>query len=187
MSIDDSEIIGLFTARNEKAIAEVKEKYGGICRSVAKSMLKSREDAEECENDVYIVLWNRIPPAPDNLKAYICKVTKNMCLKRVEYNSAEKRNVNKVISLSELGENISDESTAADEAAFGKELGGIISSFLRTQKPEVRIVFLRRYWLREPVKDIAARFSYSESKVKSMLSRTRGRLEKYLKKEGIDV
>ena len=145
MSIEDSEIIGLFTARNEKAIAEIKEKYGGICQSVAKSMLKSHEDAEECVNDVYIVLWNRIPPAPDNLKAYICKVTKNMCLKRIEYNSAEKRNISKAVSLSELGENISDKGLAADEAASDKELGEIISRFLRAQKPEVRNVFLRRY------------------------------------------
>lgn len=183
--MEDFEIIELFISRDERAVAEVKNKYGGICRSVALSMLRSPEDAEECVNDVYIILWNGIPPAPVNLKAYICKVTKNVCLKRLEYNSAKKRSGKSKISLSELGENLRDEKCAADEDNI--ELGEIISEFLRKQTPEVRNVFLRRYWLMESVKEIAARFSFSESKVKSMLFRTRGKLEKYLKKEGVDV
>lgn len=36
----------------------------------------------------------------------------------------------------------------------------------------------------EPISEIAKRFGFSESKVKSMLARTRTRLEKVLKKEG---
>lgn len=183
--IEDFKITELFIARDERAVEAVKEKYGGICLSVALSMLRNFEDAEECVNDVYMILWNRIPPAPHNLKAYICRVTKNMCLKRIEYNSAEKRNIKSKISLSELGEDLCDENFSVNENNV--ELGEIISRFLRTQKPEVRNVFLRRYWLMESVKEIAARFSFSESKVKSMLFHTRRKLEKYLKKEGIDI
>lgn len=183
--MEDLEIIELFISRDERAIAEIKNKYGSICKSVALSMLRSPEDAEECVNDVYIILWNNIPPAPVNLKAYICRVTKNICLKKIEYNSAEKRNGKSKVSLSELGEDLRDEKFAVNEDNI--ELGEIISRFLRSQKPEVRNVFLRRYWLMEPVKEIAKRFSFSESKVKSMLFHTRGRLEKYLKKEGIDI
>ena len=183
--MEDTEIIELFTARDETAIAGVKEKYGGICRSVAGSMLRDNEDAEECVSDVYMILWNSIPPAPDNLKAYICRLTKNMCLKRIEYNSAQKRNGKAKVSLSELGEDLRGEDFAVRQSDM--ELGEIISRFLRSQKPEVRVVFLRRYWLTESVEEIAARFSFSKSKVKSMLFRTRNQLEKYLKKEGIDL
>lgn len=181
-NIEDSEIFELFAARDERAVAEVKEKYGGVCRSVALSMLRSSEDAEECVNDVYIVLWNKIPPAPDNLKAFICRVTKNICLKRLEYNSAEKRNGKSKVSLSELEETLGNEDFTAKED--NTEIGEAISSFLRSQEPDVRNVFMRRYWLMESVKEIAARFSFSESKVKSMLFHTRNKLRKYLKKEG---
>ncbi|MBD5104056.1 MAG: hypothetical protein HDT47_04230 [Ruminococcaceae bacterium] len=50
--MEDFEIIELFISRDERAVAEIKNKYGGICRSVALSMLRSPEDAEECVNDV---------------------------------------------------------------------------------------------------------------------------------------
>ena len=183
--MEDAEIITLFTARDERAVAEVKTKYGGICRSVALSMLRSQEDAEECISDVYMILWGKIPPAPSNLKAYICRLTKNTCLKRIEYNSAEKRNGKSKLSLSELGEELRGEDFAARQSDI--ELGEIISKFLRSQQPEVRNVFLRRYWLMESVEEIAERFSFSKSKVKSMLFRTRNKLEKYLKKEGIEI
>lgn len=185
MSIEDHEIIELFAARDENAVAEVKEKYGGLCRSVALSILRSPEDAEECVNDVYISLWNNIPPAPSNLKAYICRMAKNLSLKRLEYNSAEKRNSASKVSLSDLEGAMDDKKIAESEE--NAELGEIISRFLRSQKPDARNVFMRRYWLRESVKEIAARYSFSESKVKSMLFHTRSKLKKYLKKEGIDI
>ena len=183
--MEDTEIIELFTARDERAVTEVKAKYGGLCRSVALSMLRDREDAEECVSDVHLILWNNIPPAPDNLKAYICRLTKNICLKRIEYNSAEKRRDSSKLSLSELGEDLRGEDFAVRQSHM--ELGEIISRFLRSQAPEVRNVFLRRYWLMESVEEIAERFSFSKSKVKSMLFRTRNKLEKYLKKEGIEI
>ena len=183
--MEDTDIIALFTARDEKAVAEVRTKYGGLCRSVALSMLRNKEDAEECVSDVYMILWNKIPPAPNSLKAYICRVTKNMCLKKIEYNSAEKRRGSSKLSLSEVGEDLQGEDFADRQSDM--ELGEIISSFLRLQKPEVRNVFLRRYWLMESVEEIANRFSFSRSKVKSMLFHTRNKLEKYLKKEGIEL
>ena len=167
------------------AIVEVKKKYNGICRSIALSMLHDPEDAEECINDVYMILWNSVPPAPDNFKAYIYKLTRNMCLKKIEYNSAKKRSGKSKVSLSELGDDISGENFSVHEDKM--ELGEIISKFLRSQKPDVRNVFLRRYWLMESIEEIAARFSFSTSKVKSMLFHTRSKLEKYLKKEGIDI
>lgn len=183
--MEDIEIIELFAARDERAVAEVNEKYGGICRSVAVGMLRDREDAEECINDVYMILWNNIPPAPDNLKAYICRLIRNMCLKRIEYNSAKKRNGKSKLYLSELSEELQGENFAAQQSDM--ELGETVSRFLRLQKPEVRNVFLRRYWLMESVAEIASRFSFTQSKVKSMLFHTRNKLEKYLKKEGIDI
>ena len=69
----------------------------------------------------------------------------------------------------------------------GKELGRILSAFLRTLTPENRMVFVRRYWYVDTVADIAARYGISESAVMTRLSRTRDKLRVYLKKEGIKV
>ena len=48
-----------------------------------------------------------------------------------------------------------------------------------------RSVFLCRYWYIDTVPDIAAHFGFTESKVTSMLHRTRKKLREQLAKEGL--
>ena len=62
MAMEDNEIIQLYFDRDEKAIAETSGKYGSYCSSIARNILKNREDAEECVNDTYLRAWNVIPP-----------------------------------------------------------------------------------------------------------------------------
>ena len=50
----DHEIIELYWARNESAIAATAEKYGNYCHTIACNILRSKEDAEECANDTYL-------------------------------------------------------------------------------------------------------------------------------------
>ena len=49
----DHEIIELYWARNESAIAATAEKYGNYCHTIAYNILRNKEDAEECANDTY--------------------------------------------------------------------------------------------------------------------------------------
>ncbi len=68
-----------------------------------------------------------------------------------------------------------------------EELGRVIGTFLKTQSADARCVFVRRYWNFDKVSDIEKRYSFGESKVKSQLSRTRGRLKKFLIEEGYNI
>ena len=188
--IEDNDIIELFIARDESAVVEVREKYGGLCYSIAYNVLHNEEDAEECVSDLYISLWNAIPPTvPINLKAYVCKVVRNISLLRLRYNEAGKRNSKLSMPLTEI-EGTIEGSEDADPALTTVEegkAGKLISEFLRQQKSEQREVFIRRYWFMDSIKQIAMDYSFSESKVKSMLFRTRSKLKKYLKRGGIDI
>ena len=86
----------------ETAISETDNKYGRLCRSLAFAILKNCEDMEECLNDTYLSVWNDIPPTrPNNFMAYICKIVRNLSLKRVDYNKAMKRNEDLNTFLSE--------------------------------------------------------------------------------------
>lgn len=184
--IEDSRIIELYSERDEAAIKETELKYGRLCRSVAYNILGNAEDAEECVNDTLLSVWNKIPTTkPENLKAFVCRIARNTALKKLEYNTAEKRSSNAAVSLTELEEIVPDNRFPPDKAP--EDVSKLISDFLRRQKPEIRKVFIRRYWYFDSVSDIAARFSYSESKVKSMLFHTRSKLKKFLTKEGIDI
>lgn len=184
--MDDAQIIELYFERSERAIAETSEKYGRLCESVAYKIIGIHEDAEECVNDTYLNVWNAVPPKrPENFRAFICKITRNLSLSRVKYNSAKKRCCGALVSFSEL------EGTLSEQAPFfedgGEALGKAMSDFLRTQSTDTRNVFMRRYWFLESIEDIAKRFGFSQSKVKSLLFRTRERLKKYLEKEGFDL
>ena len=44
--MDDGQILKLYKERDEKALQEVKTKYGDNCRSIAFNILKNRQDAE---------------------------------------------------------------------------------------------------------------------------------------------
>lgn len=184
--MDDSQIIELYFARDEQAIHATDEKYGKVCLRMAKKLLTSKEDAEECVNDTYLTAWNQIPPTrPRILPAFLCKIVRNLSLKRLEQNSARKRLPGVLISFDELSHILPDRRIDSDMRE--EQLGWIISEFLRTEKQESRNVFLRKYWFFDSVSEIALRYGFSETKVKSMLLRTRNRLRDYLKKEGIHV
>lgn len=91
--MEDSKIIELFFERSEQAIAELSYKYGGVCRKIAFNILNNLQDVEECVNDTYLGAWNSIPPQnPNPLVTYICKITRNIALKKYRYNTAKRRN-----------------------------------------------------------------------------------------------
>lgn len=160
----DEEILKLFYSKDQSAVTEFKEKYGGLCQSIAMNILKNKEDAEECVNDVYIALWNN-PPFTDNFKAYVCGTAKNIALTKLKYNRADKRNAKLNISLSDLEENgvdIPDKNAENDPE--GRELRELINRFLREQNSDDRNVFIRRYWFMDSVGDIAKKYSFSKAR-----------------------
>ena len=181
----DLMIIELYFARDEKAIKDTDTKYGKLCFSVANNILCNDEDSEECVNDTYLSVWNTIPPTrPNNFMAFICRITRNLSLKRLDFNKARKRTPNAIVSFSELEEILSDESIPRPEVGTD-EVSKLISDFLRKEKEDARNVFIRKYWFFDSVSDIATRYSFTESKVKNMLYHTRNKLREYLKKEGV--
>jgi RNA polymerase sigma-70 factor (ECF subfamily) len=184
--MEDSYIVELYWSRSEQAIAESERKYGKYCYSIAHGILRCREDSEECVNDTLLAAWNSIPPhRPENLAAFLGKLTRNFSINRHKANHAERRGGGEfALSLDEL-----DECTP-DPRAFGddpEELGKIISAYLYTQSKEMRQVFVRRYFHSESIIDIAERFEMTESKVKSILHRMRLGLKTYLGEHEIHI
>ena len=182
--MDDRKIIELYFDRNEQAIRETDEKYGKLCHRIAYNILNDPEDSEECVNDTYMGTWNAIPPTrPDNFMAFLCRIARNLSLKRLEFKKREKRFAEAVLSLEELAEVLPDDRYVP--GAEDSEVGKLISSFLRSQKESVRIIFVRKYFYFDSVQEIAERCSFTESKVKNVLFQTRNKLKDYLIKEGV--
>ncbi len=185
--MEDNQIIELYWLRSENAIAETSAKYGKLLRKIAMNIVGNYSDAEECENDTYIATWNAIPPTrPNILSAFLGKIARNIALNRYEYNKAQKRNNEFDLVLSELEECIASKSTVEDAVEEG-EVASMLDDFLEGLKKETRVIFVRRYWYSDSVKDIAKRMQISESKVKTVLFRTRKELQDYLAERGVFV
>ena len=187
-SLEDSQIVALYLARDERAIGETAAKYGTYCFSIAKNILANPEDAEEAVSDTYLGAWAAIPPhRPSVLSTFLGKITRRTALKRWQKNTARKRGGGEVaLALEELSGCIPDPDSM-EQKLESKELSRLLNTFLQTLPQTERRVFLCRYWYLDPIGDIATRFGFTTSKVKSMLSRTRNKLLTYLKKEGIDL
>ena len=184
--MNDLNIIELYFARDEQAIKETEIKYGRLCLSVAYNILNNNEDSEECVNDTYMGVWNAIPPTrPSNFMAFVCKITRNLSLKRLETQARQKRSQATLVSLDELAQVLSDESIA--DGVSDEDIGKLISDFLRNEKEEIRNVFIRKYYFFDSIGDIALRYSFTESKIKNMLHHTRKKLKDYLIKEGVEL
>lgn len=178
--MDDRQIIALFYERSEQAIAELSKKYGDLCFKIAINILNDAQDAEECVNDAYLGVWNSIPPQnPDPLRAYLCRIVRNLALKKLRASTALKRGGQFEISLSELENSIPDNSF--DEQLSAKELTAQLNAFLSTLHRDDRVLFLKRYWFSEPLSEIAKAFGITEHNASVRLGRIRKKLHQYLK------
>ena len=172
--------------RDEQALKESVQLYGALCRSVARNILGSDEDAEESLNDALLRVWQAIPPAkPENYCAYLLKLVRNAALDRYRARQRDKRGGGQ---LSQALEELSEIFPAAENVESEleqRELMQAVAAFLQNLPEKQRNLFICRYWQSEPVAALAGRFAKNENTVKVTLARLRKRLQKYLREEGL--
>ncbi len=181
----DADIIALYQARDERAIAVTEQRYGTYCMHIAQNILQNMQDSEECVNDTWLVTWNSIPPAcPDVLKTYVGRITRNLSINRRKHQTREKRGSGEaVLALDELAEVASpdeDVRVQFDRLAFAEAL----NRFLRSLPERDCNIFIRRYYHVDSVENIAKRYGITTTNVFKILSRTRQKLKDFLVKEG---
>lgn len=185
--MDDREIIDLFLARSEQAIAETRKKYGGYCRTIAFRILRDDQDSDECLNDTWLAAWNAIPPKrPAVLSTFLGRLTRNLALNRRKLDRAKKRGGGEVAAaLEELQECVAAPGgIEADVDAL--VLSETLSRFIGTLSQERARFFVQRYWYLCSVQEIAHDCGVSVGKVKTTLHRTRNDLREFLRKEGFE-
>lgn len=185
--MNDQAIVSLFWERDENALRTVADHYEHYLYAISQRIVGNREDALECVNDTYLAAWNAIPPAkPVSLSAYLGRIVRNLSLRRLRYNHAEKRGgIESPLPLEELADAIPDTAQWQEEQAAA--LGQSIDRFLRKISQTERAVFICRYYHLQEIKAIADRLAIGESRVKMMLLRTRKKLKVHLEKEGFSV
>ncbi len=180
--MNDREILDLLWQRTEAAIDALQRAYGRLLYRIAMNILGMPQDAQECVNDCYLAVWNAIPPKrPEPLSPFVCRIGRNLALKRRRADSAQRRCSKYDLSLEELSDSIPGASLG--ETVTARALGRAIDDFLSRQAPENRRLFIRRYWFGDSVKETAALLGIRENTASVRLSRMRKDLKEYLIRE----
>lgn len=183
----DETIVELFWQRDEQAITHTQKKYGGYLTQIAYNILSDYDDSQEIANDTYLAAWNSMPPhRPAVLLAYLGKLTRRIAIDAYRRRNRDKRKDGQyTLSLEELADCVSGGNTT-QEALDAKLLAEAIGHYLRGLSQEARAAFIGRYYYFDSLREVASYCHMTESKLKSLLYRTRQGLRDYLKKEGFD-
>ena len=182
--MEDYQIVDLYWARSETAIAETEQKYGRMLTRISVSLLPTAEDAEECVSDTYLAAWNSMPEErPVYLGAFLSKIVRRLSIDRFRTLRAQKRGGAQML-IDELTDCVPSEYDVQADYD-NRRLAEALNAFLRSLDEEKRYVFVRRYYYSDSVADIARQLRVSEGKIKTVLFRLRNALRVFLEQEGI--
>lgn len=178
--LEDKDIIELFIARDERAITETIRKYNSRLHGRVMYILNNIEDAEECLQDTYFTLWEKVAEEkPGHLENYIFTIAKFIACNKLRKRLAKKR----YVPLTVIGEDYPSSSDVFSEIS-SYELEKYILDFIKMQKNEVQMIIYLDYEKKLSLHEIADVMGESEGAVKMKLYRFRKKLKQYLINEG---
>ena len=185
---NDEQIIDMYWQRDPDAIQETDKKYGLLLRNVAQNFLMDSQDSEECQNDTYLKIWNASPSArPAAFSSFIIRIMRHVAIDRYREKSSKKRIPSQfTISIEELENALSSE-MSVEEIYEAKELGKLISEYIRGLNERQRYIFFDRYYMAEPVEKTAANLSISVQTAYREIEKIKQGLKEYLKGNGVHV
>jgi len=185
--LEGEKIIELYCQGSESAIIESEKKYGAAIKRLSFGITDSMEDAAECLNDTLMTAWKTVATVkPDNLGSYLFKIARNLSLDMLRKQNTAKRQENMAVALSELEDCIPDKSVCA-QAVEGNELSEVIDEWLASIDKDKRQIFMRRYFLMEPVEVLSKKLGVKKNTAASILRRLRKYLKKYLEEKGYSI
>ncbi len=178
----DEQIIEMYWQRNEEAIRETDIKYGNYLFTAAYNILHDELDCEECKNDTYLGIWNRIPPTrPSEFRAFIIRIMRNIAIDKYKQKTSKKRIPSELtVSMDELIGTLTEPATEDSDA-----LAALITGFLDSIDKRKRYIFIGKYYICDDVKKIAKELSLSVPTVYREIEKIKEGLRNHLKENGV--
>lgn len=161
----------------DKAVAQ----YSGYAAAIARSVLgpaATREDLEEIVSDVFVALWRSADRLDETrpLKGYLAAIARNAAIDRL-------RRLRPTEPLPADDLLHADETEGPEAQALRREQAETLRRLLLEMAADDREIFVRFYYYRQTVREIAQIMDRNESTVKARLARGRARLRDKLAKE----
>lgn len=185
---EDDRIVELLFNRDQQGIVLTEQKYRRYLYTVAYNIIKDREDCEECLNDVYLALWDSVPPhRPCSFKAYLTTLVRRAATDVYRKKKRLRRVPDEMeSSLSELEFLLSSKDTPESrmESAL---LSDALNRFLSTVSKEERILFISRYYLCMSFSAISEATGIPKTSLRKKAELLKEKLKEYLKQEGMII
>lgn len=177
---DEKLIQGLRHGRRD-ALHRAINRYSGYAATVARNVLgeqATREDLEEIVSDVFIALWRAAERLDENrpLTSYLAVIARHAAIDRLRRLRPEE-------PLPEDDLLTADEAQQPEAEALRHDRAQTLRRLLFELPADDREIFVRFYYYRQGVHEIAALMQMNESTVKARLSRGRAKLRDKLTKE----
>lgn len=186
--IADEQIIELYWQREERAIQITDDKYGQFLYRIAYNILHDHGDSEECQNDTYLGIWNAIPPnRPVVFPAFISQIMRRIAIDRYKEKTSKKRIPSEMtVSLEDLDTTLHSSDTVSSEYE-AKEIGKLISDYLRKLSDRQQFIFIGRFYIAESVQNIADDLGVTASAVYKEIDKITQGLKIHLEKNGVYI
>ena len=161
----------------DKVISHYSSYVASIARNVS-GVQTTREDLEEIVSDVFIALWRTAERLDETrpLKSYLAAIARNAAVDRL-------RRIRPEEPLPEEDILSADEAQGPEAEALKREQAETLRRLLLEMAADDREIFVRFYYYRQTVREIAALLGRNESTVKARLARGRARLRERLRRE----
>ena len=178
----DAQLLWLLQADADAGLRAAMQAFAPLVKSICLRVLPGRpDDVEECVADTFVALWRRaaaLAAGAAPLRPWLAVTARNKAINR--YHRLRR---SAAVTLDDgLAETLG-ELAAFDRAASDAE--DTVGALVAAMGPPDREIFLRRYYLLQPVKQIAAALGMSVPAVNTRLSRGRDRLRAALEKQGV--
>ena len=182
IQVTDSELIAKLKSDDESAIYTVSGEFSGYVLTVIRNFSSgtlSPQDMEELCSDVFFKLWQHRKDLDESfgLKPYLSVCAKNAVKNRLRSLKAPNEDIDEL--------DIPDDLTVEHMAEL-HEMMEHLNNAMESLSESEREVFLRYFFYGEKTADIASAMRINRGTARSKLSRTRGKLKKYLKQRGFD-
>ena len=178
--LSDKKIISAITARDERMLAFVVQKYSKLLWKIAASILinaASVQDVEECVADVFIYLWQypeKYDPDKAKLSSWLSVVARSRAVDSYRRITRKREVSMEEILMESLGH---AENNVADE-----EKDKLRSCIDELDEKEKELV-MRRYYYEQKPAEIAVALDMPKKQVENRLYYVRQKLRKMMEKQ----
>ena len=179
---NDRQLILLLQNNPSQGLAEAMAQYGAPVKRICAAILgpEQRREVEEAVADSFVALWQGLerydPEQP--LSPWLYGIARRTALNR-------RRALGRAAPFWELEEELPETGGDPADWAEEREEARLLRQAVEELPPPDREIFLLRYYLYQPVKEIARRLGMTPKAVEHKLRRGRERLRKKLIERGV--